>query len=373
VTTNPLSIPASLGEISTEWLTAAFRSTGRIKDSVVVSLDLQPVDAGRGLSGQAARLRLGYDRDEPGAPSTVFAKLSPESPEVRQQLRGIGHFETEAGFYQDLAGSDSFPVRVPRPYLSIYDHATNASALLIEDLGDARFGDSVAGSSPDDARLIVTQLARLHAHYWEHPSLKGLSWLRSPADVADATGALYQAMLPRFEQVWASRAPAELTECARAFSSSLAASLRLASLAPCTLAHTDTRLDNFAFPLVPESGVLIIFDWQLARFARGTSDLAYFLAQSLPIELRRSMETELLSLYLDTLVANGVTGYSSDDLELDYRRGLSSPLRVAVMAGALLDFSSERGTELWLQFAERVAAALADHSFDTALEELFPA
>ena len=60
------------------------------------------------------------------------------------------------------------------------------------------------------------------------------------------------------------------------------------------------------------------------------------------------METELLNLYLDTLVANGVTGYSGDDLQLDYRRGLSSALPVAVVAGALLDLSSERGTTLWL-------------------------
>jgi hypothetical protein len=149
------SIPPTPDSISPEWLTAVLRRSGAVEHARVVSVSVRPVAAGSGFVGQAARLHLGYDRKESGAPSTVFVKLSSADPAVREKLRTVGLYATEAGFYRDVASGEVLPTCVPRPYLSRYDHATAASVLLIEDLGDARFGDHVTGLSPTDTRVAI--------------------------------------------------------------------------------------------------------------------------------------------------------------------------------------------------------------------------
>src|SRR5574337_583536 len=123
--------------------------------------------------------------------------LSGKQPAVRQQLRRVGIYETEAGFYRDVALQPAFPIRVPRPYLSLYDEGTSASILLLEDLGAVEFGDNLAGCSATDAQIAVRQLGLLHAHFWDAPLLETLSWLRALTDEVQARAGIYQAMLPR--------------------------------------------------------------------------------------------------------------------------------------------------------------------------------
>ncbi len=56
--------------------------------------------------------------------------------------------------------------------------------------------------------------------------------------------------------------------------------------------------------------------------AKGTRDVAYLLSQSMPIELRRLHESELVGLWHRTLVDEGVTGYSAGQAWEDYRRSV---------------------------------------------------
>jgi ubiquinone/menaquinone biosynthesis C-methylase UbiE len=98
--------------------------------------------------------------------------------------------------------------------------------------------------------------------------------------------------------------------------------------------------------------------------------LAYFLSGSLPVEQRRATEESLLTLYYETLVANGVEGYTAADLRRDVQAGLGAPLTTWVIAGGMLDFSSERGAELFKQVCARLGAALDDHQFADYLNRL---
>ena len=328
--------------------------------------------AGSGFVGQTAHLLIEYDRAEPGAPASLFAKLSSASPQVREQMRRLGLYETEAGFYRDLAALDDFPVRIPRPYLSLYEETTGASVLLIEDLGKAQFCDNVAGSSPEEALGIVRQMALLHAHFWNDPRLKAFAWLRSPAADTAAFTAVYKAMLAPFEQRFSAMVSPYYLNAAKEFSTWTASFLYHASQLPTTLFHGDLRLDNVAIASNHHGPEIVFFDWQVSRLAHGAADLAYYMAISLPVEQRRAMEPELLNTYHETLLANGVTSYSHEDLLLDFRRGLGSPLRTAVVAGGMLDFSSERGQQLIQQLSLRIGAMLEDHRFTESLEELFP-
>ncbi|MBH0201332.1 MAG: methyltransferase domain-containing protein [Nitrospira sp.] len=364
-----LAIPVTPDAIDPSWLTLALRQVGVLDRAEVVAVDVTPIAAGSGFVGQAARLQITYSEQEASAPASVFAKLSSADPAVRQQLRRVGLYETEAKFYRDLAPLPTFPVPVPCPYLSLYDEATSACVLLIEDLGQAEFGDNLAGCSSTDAQLVVQQLGHLHAHFWNDPFLKELPWLRTLTDDAEARIALYRMMLPRFEQRCADFLTPSLVQSARKFAVALPNYLDWASQRPQTLTHGDFRADNFAFTTTHKGRGVTVFDWQVARRAPGPRDLAYFLSGSLPVELRRATEKSLLNLYCETLVFNGVEGYTAADLQEDVQAGLSAPLTTWVIAAAMLDFSNERGVDLIKRVCARLGAVLEDHHFVEYLDE----
>jgi len=336
----------------------------------VVAIDVTPIAAGSGFVGQTARLHIVYSEQESSAPPTVFAKLSSADLAVRQQLRRVGIYEIEAGFYRDMALQPAFPIRVPRPYLSLYDEGTSASILLLEDLSAAEFGDNLTGCSATDAQIAVGQLGLLHAHYWDAPLLKALSWLRALTDEVQARAGIYQAMLPRFEQRCAEFLTPGLREAARRFASVFPEYSQQCSHPPQTLTHGDFRANNLAFAHTSEGRGLTVFDWQVARRSRGPRDLAYFLSSSLSVELRRTLEESLLDLYYETLKINGVEGYSTGDLRRDVQVGLGAPLTTWVIAGGMLDFSSERGTDLLKRACQRLDAVLDDHRLTSYLDEL---
>ena len=365
-----LSIPSMPESISPTWLTTMLHRAGVLDRAAVVGIDVTPIAAGSGFVGQTARLHVAYDTRETGAPATVFAKLSSADPAVRQQLRKVGLYETEAGFYRDVALQPAFPLRVPRPYLSQYDEGTSASILLLEDLRAVEFGDNLTGCSATDARIAVRQLGLLHAYFWESASLKELSWLRALTDETQARAGMYQAMLPRFEQRCAEFLTPSLREAVRRFASVIPEYSQQCSHGPQTLTHGDFRADNLAFAGRGNGRGVTVFDWQVARGSRGPRDLAYFLSSSMSIDQRRAMEESLLSLYDETLKAGGVEGYSPGDLRRDFQAGLGAPLTTWVIAGGMLDFSSERGTDLLKRVCERLGAALDDHRFMSYLDEL---
>lgn len=365
-----LAIPHSPSSITADWLTQALRLAGILTRSTVVGVTVHPIAAGSGFVGQTARLAIEYDEHEVGAPATAFAKLSSADPTVRQQLRRVGLYETETGFYRDLASSPDFSLSIPRPYLSLYDERIGECLLLLEDLAHAEFGDNLAGCSATDAQLAVRQLGCLHARYWEDPVLKQLPWLRSLGDEAEVRIGLYRAMLPRFEQRCVDMQIAGMQEFARRFGELLPRYIAQLSSRPQTLTHGDFRADNFAFVATQEGRGVTVFDWQMARRTSGPRDLAYFLSGSLPVEQRRATEESLLKLYHETLLADGVEGYAIKDLRQDVQAGLAAPLTTWVIAGGMLDFSSERGTDLFKQSCVRLGAVLDDHRFSSYLDEL---
>jgi aminoglycoside phosphotransferase (APT) family kinase protein len=83
-----------------------------------------------------------------------------------------------------------------------------------------------------------------------------------------------------------------------------------------TLIHGDCHLGNlFRDGLRP--GFL---DWACVAHAPGLRDVAYFLCNSLPTELRRKEERDLLQRYRTGLAASGVSLPPFDETWRDYRR-----------------------------------------------------
>lgn len=87
---------------------------------------------------------------------------------------------------------------------------------------------------------------------------------------------------------------------------------------PRTLMHGDLGGDNLFFAASERGKLVSVIDWQLCNRGRGTYDVGTLLG-ALPTEQRRESETDLLMLYHQMLVENGVKGYSFERCLDDYR------------------------------------------------------
>ena len=102
----------------------------------------------------------------------------------------------------------------------------------------------------------------------------------------------------------------------------------------------------------------------------GALDVSYFLAESLSPDDRRAHERSLLERYHAGLVAGGVTGYSFDDLWLDYRIGFVAPAHRSPSSARAWILGNDRGRQLMDAMVERVLIAIDDHDAGRALARL---
>src|SRR5581483_1659652 len=175
--TTDADIPSSPRALTPEWLTQTLRSTGTITKAKVTACDVELFGEGKGFSGQLARLELSYDGMEAGAPASIIAKfqLPHPDPEIRAAVFQAGLHEREYRFYRDVA--PEVALRTPRLYYGALQSETGEGILLLEDLAPAQMLNMLDGCTGEDAALVVSELARFHAAWWEHPRLGSIDWL----------------------------------------------------------------------------------------------------------------------------------------------------------------------------------------------------
>lgn len=352
-----LTIPSSPDEVTAEWLTQALRSTGSIVRARVGSFSREDLGMGRGFVGQVSRFRLAYEVDEDGAPASLVGKFSSPNPDLRAAMFGAN--ETELRFYHEIA--PHVDLTTPRLFYGAANPETSQSVLLLEDISSDWGGDDVAGCSPGQERIAMRQLARFHASWWDSPRVDQFTWLPSINHNGSLLQEGYQQAWRIFVGKFGDYLPPSLREVAARFVDNVAHIKDQLATRPTTILHGDYRLDNLFFG-PPDSGhPLIVIDWQGAHKGTGASDIAYFQAFCLEPEHRRAVEMDLIRDYHESLVDNGVIGYDFDQCLQDYRLSMFEPLGVLVMAGAYLDFASERGRALAAAGIQRLTAAMADH------------
>lgn len=365
-----LTIPAGPEALTPDWLTSALRAGGLIARASVTAATATPIGVGVGILCRLFRIELTYDREEAGAPASLVVKM----PSAEEQARGLSvmfkFYEREVRFYQELAGEIALPTA--RLYYAAFDPATSDFILLIEDLSNRRIGDQLAGASVEDARLLVTEIARLHAQWWNNSRLDKAPWLpASGSEVNKAGMTLYPMAWGPFMERWGHHLPERMRTAGERLSTGCFAILNRFS-APgrsTTLLHGDFRLDNFFFGVQDSQPPLTLVDWQIAIRGVSAYDVGYFTGQSMSVEERRTHERDLLALYLEALRAGGVTDYSMDQLIEDYRWTLMFCFAYPVMGGGLGDIANERGFKLAEAMMERSAAAITDWDADKLLAE----
>jgi aminoglycoside/choline kinase family phosphotransferase len=260
----------------------------------------------------------------------------------------------EHGFYRDVA--PKVTVRVPAALHS----STDPYCLILEDLAPGQPGDHVAGATLDQAERAVDAIAAHHAAWFDSPVLSSLAWLPGLDDPsALSLGAMFDAGWPAFLERYGDELPSRtLTWCER-LAAKIPSWLGEHSHLPCTITHGDFRLDNIFYF---DDGSVALIDWQMSMRAPGQSDLVYFCANNLSVEVRRAHETALIERYVDGLHRAGVPrdAVTLEGVTYGYLEGLLF-YATTFAAGLLgIDPANERGAKLFDALVHRTFTAVDD-------------
>ncbi len=230
----------------------------------------------------------------------IYQRYFPHAPEAM--------YANEVNFYRSIR--PEVELEAPASYASVIDEGNGQFGILMEDLGlrSARFPSAVEGVSLDVMKNLITNLAVLHAAYWQSPRFeKDLCWLPTTTKggmypVFDAIGLDIirdQVAKNKFKQDLL----APLNRSVDALWAGLWKSQEIIYQQPLTLLHGDTHIGN---TYIHPDGTAGLLDWQLMVKGPWCHDITYMMITGLDVETRRSHEKDLLNLYRETLLEKGV-------------------------------------------------------------------
>ncbi|WP_343602253.1 phosphotransferase [Mycobacterium sp.] len=351
MTPQPDHVLEGPADLTAEWLTAAI-GAGTVADFGTERI-------GTGQMSECHRVRLTYAEAGDG-PASVVLKVAASDPVSRQTGVGLGLYEREVRFYRDIAP------RLAGPVAPCYHAAVDAAAgvfdVLLGDANPAAVGDEIRGATVEQARLAVTELARLQAPLLGDSTLADAPWLtrESPINQALITQ-LYAGFVDRYgDQI----TPPCRTVCDRlvaAFDAHLAADHGIEGLV-----HGDYRLDNMLFGAAGADRRLTVVDWQTVTWGPAMTDLAYFLGCALPTPDRRAQHDGLLRAYHEALGPD--TPISLADVRDGVRRQSFFGVMMSIVSSMLVE-RTERGDAMFMTMLQRHC----DHVLDTDALTTLPA
>jgi len=336
------------------WFTHTLHAGGHLATTNRVSqATATPMGAGEGMASLLWRVALSYEHPS-DAPSSVIVKAATDDPHRLFIMQSAKFYAREVRFYDELAADA--PIRVPRCLYAAIDPETSLFVLVLEDVGQLRHVDQLAGCGFDDAVQALRTLAKFQARWWDR-DLTDIGTTFLPMD--DGFNQFVVPML--HDQNW----PAARDACPDAWPDHVSTFLDgyvakvpqiLAGLmGPNTLIHNDYRVDN----LLWDGDEIVVLDFQMSSIASGLLDFAYFVGQSIPKEIRKERFDDLLDTYLSELAANGIV--LDRDAAIDkYRRALVFGFMWPLGLMGSYETLDPRGRELARTMLDRHLAAVAD-------------
>ena len=253
-----------------------------------------------------ARLRLHWNHagQAAGLPASAFAKGTSSQLAPRVIVSAFGCHTYETRFFQQI--QPEVADLTIAPYVSRSGIGGRYVAAF-EDValrGDVTFYNADDECPKVHAEAMVDLLAKLHGRFWRSPRFDtDLSWLETYA--RRPGGPFMRRLFTWSEKKFMAQdreVPDSVRRLTKAYVQNQPALVNVWEAMPQTLCHGDTHLGNtFANP----DGTAGIYDWQVFHKMNGLRDIAYFLMHSVPTELRRNEEKNLIARYLDGLAEHG--------------------------------------------------------------------
>jgi Ecdysteroid kinase-like family len=303
--TDELAIPADLDGVTPEWLTQALAST-------LPDVEVTGVEVLARHSGTTGRARLGLTYAGRGSgPATVFVKLPPFEADQRRLVARTDMGRREARFYAGPAVE--VPMRIPRAYHAAHGGPTEY-IMVLEDLEawGCTFSNRLETHAETHGEDLVESLGRLHARFWNDTRFDGeLSWIQ-PA-MRGSYGAKLVAMA---RDQFAAELPPVFDELCALFVEHHERIAEVWDEGERTLIHGDTHAGNQFI----DGDQVGLYDWAVISRSPGVRDLAIYLGNSCPAEVRREHEDAWLRRYHQVLVESGVDAPEFGVLFDRYRR-----------------------------------------------------
>ncbi len=324
-----MSIPQNIDEITPDWLAVAL-SSHLGAPIQIASMEFERLGETDSMTGFVFRVRLHYATSAAGGPTSVVVKL----PKAREH-RSPGNrtqYESEVGFYRHLA--PGIEASIPAAYWSEIDAETGDYVLVLEDFPDLRPGSNAEGCTLDEARVLLREMAVLHARWWAAPELVDYPFLMSLESSLDRWAKALPERLPIFLDRHGAFVQSEERSFLEALATHFSDSVAPLRNAPRTLVHGDLAVKNTLRGGTPSDPTYVVIDWQLAGIQSGVRDVSFFIEHSIAPAMRSRSEQEMLRFYHSQLEARGVTGYSLAQLVEDYRRSVVMDMARFVTVGS---------------------------------------
>lgn len=321
--------PTTPEELTATWLSERLGYQVR-------SFTVEPLGEGGGLLGLVTRAHL----DAGEGPATLIAKFPTKTQENRDVATTYDMYGREYRFYTQVA--PHVPLRAPTCYFAAFNPENSDFVLLLEDLQGFTLGDQVTGCTLQEAHQVIESIAGLHRNTWKPDHITEIRQHDMP----------YQrdGMIGGFQVGW----PGVKTHFAEILNKELSAQ-EIAQLekmpdhvnhlldeihdGPLVIAHGDVRLDNIFF--AKDSNALV--DYQAVCKAAPEHDLAYFVTQSLPDDIRQA--EDWVAVYHRHLTSEGID-YPLAVSRQRYQRCAMYFVCYAVIIAGTLDQANERGRKL---------------------------
>lgn len=311
------------------------------RDRNIVDVTWSDIGEGTGIFGQIARMVLTLDD---ASTMSVIVKMPCLEPANLAVAQALGLYEREIAMFRHVVTQSPLTAVT---CIAAPTQADGSFVLILEDLADRwEVGDQVVGATLAQVEATVDALAAFHAHWWQHPDLDTMTWLPTqdaPQYVA-VVPEIYRGGLAVLLAQWADRLPAAALEIAAELGPRFEEIIERTAQGPNTVIHGDTRLDNVFFAR-DGSGTVAFIDFQLSLRARGVSDIAYMVGNSVPHDIARQHWRALLQRWLDGLARHGVH-YDADEALLHYREAVLYYLSGAMSLVGTFDAGNERGAAM---------------------------
>ena len=367
------------------------RDAGALPTGRVSALEVQALTGGgTGFTGDTVRVRLEYEGDVNGAPTTVVAKFPTGDQQNRGMLEQFDAYAREIRFYREFAHRMPCPTatylgaaydvegaretgprmsrlidRLPdRLQLAITRDVTKFMratkrryALLIEDLG-ARTTVHDMASPPAEAQIgdALEVLASVHAAFWNDHSLEGNAVFRP---LVTTTPGLYQTVgrkrcIAIAREHWIDWLTDTHVALIHGSLDRFPADVEAVNQ-KVTLVHGDPRSDNI---LYRDDGQVVLLDWALVGHAHPGFDVGYLLSSCLgPDEIGQS--NALVDRYQRALESRGIEidgGGLRSVIDSTYRSlAVQQLMSIAVFHGDGYD-----GNAIYDLWMPRILAGLAN-------------
>ena len=346
-------------DVTAEWMRQALASGGAPDFPEIESLEIERLSDVANAMGNLFRCRMTVCGGGAADPASVIVKLPTSNAIALKLAKWLSLHRREYVYYRDIAAHTQ--VRVPSLLYGDLDERRHRFVLVLEDLGGMEAIPQSAGVGVERARLAIREIAGLQGRFWEaadEPALADCGAFLAARE-RRIMQTLYLLTLPLAFERFGELFTTDTRRLAEAFGPRLDAHFGAVSQGPRTVVHGDYRGDNVLFGSEGQ-GDFAVIDWQGCGIGCGMYDVAFFLATSVSVDDRRSIERDAVGEYHDIVCRMGAENYSRDDCWQSYRQNTLGTLMPMVLGASGIDVSDEALRNQTRELLGRTLTAIED-------------